>query len=1453
MKKYLLLFCMIIMIQLLFSALVPEATILQVATNWLELQTNQIRTPLGCTPFPDSTNPNYWEVIFNRGFVIVSADNRCLPILAFCTQKWHGSDSTHKNEAAKDLLMEYSLQIEDAKNSNRSNSETLPVWNAIINQTISIDEQCDIGLESPQWGGSNPYPYNNYCPWDNHNLHDSDYNGNPIEPEYRRSVAGCVATAIAQICHYYEHWNYTFTESDRYTSNKHGFSCEIDLDASLHDFPDFPTLNAYMDDVVYKYDNHDDLTDNDKAALSFACGILEQTSYSSKSSSAYFYGDAFNKLNMYNLRAWCSSYSNEAWLDLIKKQLRFDRPIAYVGRPNSSGGEGHAYIISGFQTTNENTTLNLVNWGRPWHFYEYWSLQPLNPASLYGYDHRMLYGIAPIDASINLTISLEDGSTDYSEIILKMEGHDGIHEEYESDDGFFDFALPSGTYDFSIIDKGNYFETVQINDVIIQEGDNTLDPIDLRIRPRLIIVPDHTPSIQEAIDLVREGGTVIIRDGNYIVSGLSWEDKHIELRGQTQDGVVLTNDPDLGLPAIILRGNGINHQDIISQITFSNCDLTGENSGNKKGAAIELLSGATPLIRRCTFSENRVGNINNDPLNVVYGKGTGGAVFIGETNVQQITAIFTDCIFTENLTIDGIGGGAVSLYGPAQFIQCKFTDNKTTIATGNANLTDRNVGGAIFVYRGMRSRGDFNIDFNECIFKNNSSINGADDVFVANMETLNELHINRCTFAADTPFTNIPNPAIKFTCDRAGHHDPMNTHLLLTDNKFLSSRKGAVYFCDYNGENRLTFTGNVVANNMYEGYGFYSWYPDGTSPENTDYFVFNNNTFSNINGSGLVLYQSPSTIINNIVFEDCSEFGICWGDHDVGHPEQICRGLTVNHSLFSYSCSRYDFLGDSNHPLEENYIMIVHDINLDDNYQPIWNTEIKSLCIDNGNPDTNGNGETWITDPDDRDLDGTQKDIGAIPLYDNHIQWTHELTNNKVRYICIPGVVSYPGSEDQQTLSYVFDDFKENNLFSARIPPLDKIIWMYNEYEGFADTSSIPEHLVHSQIGYKVILTDNAPDTLIQYQGFYPGCPLNRGMFIQSLNRYTAKHFILPPDPNGPVDGNTGIPYREIYLGYYLPKSLKPFDALSPIIDNITLIQAEDWAMARLPVFDYVPVPGDEPSDAYTDTWLGCFPIGGREIRINSGEMVVVRYIGEDPVEFKLGGNNPNPPFVDPYYRETVKHFKYVEQPDYVPIFLSIDLNQYEDGNKPVEVAVFVDDKCKGAAVVTEEDVQLNAYITNIEDPTQELKNLEFRMYFPQKSANAHVLDYSVLNNQSGRFESRKVAVSECKEFLQVKIGETDEPLLPSATKLFNNYPNPFNPETTISFNLAEQGFVTIEVFNIRGQKVKTVVKDAFVPGHHSVVWDGTDRKGNPVSSGMYFYRMNSQDHFSTKKMLLLK
>jgi hypothetical protein len=531
----------------------------------------------------------------------------------------------------------------------------------------------------------------------------------------------------------------------------------------------------------------------------------------------------------------------------------------------------------------------------------------------------------------------------------------------------------------------------------------------------------------------------------------------------------------------------------------------------------------------------------------------------------------------------------------------------------------------------------------------------------------------------------------------------------------------------------------------------------------------------------------------------------------------------------------------------------IDDMGLDEDYRPIWNTTMKSPCIDNGNPDTNGDGETWLTDHGDRDADGTQMDIGAIPLLDGHIHRVHRLTNDKVRYISIPGVVNYTESGEQNSLLYVFDEFRSNGLFTTLPPVLEQIKWRYNDDDNYASPYRIPEHYVHSQNGYKVTLTEDAEDMLIQYHGYYPGNTMNQGMFIQDLDRYTTDHYILPPDADSPEDSNTGIPYREIYLGYYLSESLKPFDALNPILDNITAIFAEDWAWVRLPSFGYIPVPGAEPSDAYTDNWLGCRPAGSDEITINPGEMVVIRYIGQDPSEFKLGGDNPDPPFTDPHFREMASHFGYEEQPEYVPIFLSIDLNQFEDGNKPVEVAVFVDEECKGAAVILDEEVQLNAYVTNITDPSEELKNLEFRMFFPGKAANANVLDYSVLNNQSGRFESRKIAVSECKEFLQIRIGKTEETPVPSITQLFNNYPNPFNPETTIRFDLAEPGPVTIDVFNIKGQKMQALVNDSFIAGQHSIIWDGTDSKGKPVVSGVYFYRMTTPKSTLVHKMLLMK
>ena len=92
-----------------------------------------------------------------------------------------------------------------------------------------------------------------------------------------------------------------------------------------------------------------------------------------------------------------------------------------------------------------------------------------------------------------------------------------------------------------------------------------------------------------------------------------------------------------------------------------------------------------------------------------------------------------------------------------------------------------------------------------------------------------------------------------------------------------------------------------------------------------------------------------------------------------------------------------------------------------------------------------------------------------------------------------------------------------------------------------------------------------------------------------------------------------------------------------------------------------------------------------------------------------------------------------------------------------------------------------------------------------------------------------------------------------NTTILKGNYPNPFNPDTNIEFYLAEATFVTIEVYNIKGQRVRTLVNDNYHSGDHRIVWNGTNDRGQTVGSGIYFYNMTTGNYTETKKMVLMK
>ncbi|MCK5052112.1 MAG: T9SS type A sorting domain-containing protein [Candidatus Cloacimonetes bacterium] len=94
------------------------------------------------------------------------------------------------------------------------------------------------------------------------------------------------------------------------------------------------------------------------------------------------------------------------------------------------------------------------------------------------------------------------------------------------------------------------------------------------------------------------------------------------------------------------------------------------------------------------------------------------------------------------------------------------------------------------------------------------------------------------------------------------------------------------------------------------------------------------------------------------------------------------------------------------------------------------------------------------------------------------------------------------------------------------------------------------------------------------------------------------------------------------------------------------------------------------------------------------------------------------------------------------------------------------------------------------------------------------------------------------------------------ATNTFSlqNYPNPFNPETNINYSIPEEGKVELSIYNIKGQKVKTLVNETQVSGEHTVVWNGTNKQNKHVASGVYFYKLEINDSkLLINKMLLLK
>ena len=290
---------------------------------------------------------------------------------------------------------------------------------------------------------------------------------------------------------------------------------------------------------------------------------------------------------------------------------------------------------------------------------------------------------------------------------------------------------------------------------------------------------------------------------------------------------------------------------------------------------------------------------------------------------------------------------------------------------------------------------------------------------------------------------------------------------------------------------------------------------------------------------------------------------------------------------------------------------------------------------------------------------------------------------------------------------------------------------------------------------------------------------------------------------------------QENWIGYFLEETQHIYDAFADHLDNTTGIKAQHWAIKK--------ENGSWPDVPYT---------------ISPGDMVIAYFETDEPAFYWCLG--------DAQERYTVpasQDFTYEEEADYIPVFIELDPD-----DMPSEIGAYVDGECKGATVVQDESAQICAYILDNQG-----QNLEFEFSYGSRSVNKLVKKYSIVEPEISKIEKGSIQIDNSRDcyYVSFKGNQNDTPA-PVEIKI-TNFPNPFNPETTLFFSLSTEQEIELTVYNLKGQKVKQLAKGQFPSGKNSVVWNGTDDNGKQVGSGLYLSKLTTSEKTVSKKMLLLK
>jgi len=332
------------------------------------------------------------------------------------------------------------------------------------------------------------------------------------------------------------------------------------------------------------------------------------------------------------------------------------------------------------------------------------------------------------------------------------------------------------------------------------------------------------------------------------------------------------------------------------------------------------------------------------------------------------------------------------------------------------------------------------------------------------------------------------------------------------------------------------------------------------------------------------------------------------------------------------------------------------------------------------------------------------------------------------------------------------------------------------------------------------------------------------------------------------------------------------------------------WQIEELVTYPYLrnnmqdppPSPYGEPEISYSPDPYDLSAMLGEVLT----ESLLIENIGEGPLSFELFFDdlidrrqewiffNPDNGVVAPGEIIEIEVTFVTEelQPDLVHnAIIAIENNATDDISIPVSLEVLMpefpapinlDIDAETGLFTWEEPEVRNAMTMNRREAGQRLELLEYSVYLDDVLIDStedifYQYEDLVVNQEyiAGVQAVYEYGASEIAviEFI-FKGVDVDFPYATEyMTQLNGNYPNPFNPETTISFSLGKGGRATIKIFDLRGRLIRTLLDSSLEEGKHSVIWDGKCNRGSSVTSGIYFYSLESSGEGESRKMILLK